>query len=312
MSDRFASPPIAIVAIVVGVLGSGCFFPRVIVWNTGELVSPTDPAPTTPSETRVEGAELVATWVGHATTLIQIHDKFILTDPVFTHAVGQVSPRLVEPGIVPERLPPIDAVIISHLHFDHLSVGTLELIEDQVRMALVPSQGLAYLPNLDFPAQDLRTWDRWEAEGLRITSVPVDHAGGRLGLDAAFSYRGFTGYIIEYRDLTVFFGGDSAYDRERNLAIARRFPDIDLALIPIAPITPRSMMKPNHMNPEEALQAFEDLEADQMVPIHFDTFINSYDDPGDALRLLREGMADRELTEEQVAILRHGEQRRFR
>ena len=85
-----------------------------------------------------KNARLAVLWIGHATALVQIDDKVILTDPVFTSSVGQLSKRLVEPGLDPENLPPVDAVLISHMHFDHLSLGSLEMIERKVRMLLMP------------------------------------------------------------------------------------------------------------------------------------------------------------------------------
>jgi len=111
--------------------------------------------------------------------------------------------------------------------------------------------------------------------------------------------------------LTVYFGGDSGYDRDEFLAARRRWPAIDVALLPIAPIEPRGFMSRTHMDPAEALQAFEDLGARWMVPIHFDTFINSYDHVGDAPRALRRAMGERGLGEDRVVILDFGEQRVF-
>ena len=118
-------------------------------------------------------ARLAVLWVGHATMLVQIDDKIILTDPVFTSRVGVLSPRLVAPGLDVSALPSIDACLISHMHFDHLSLGTLELIEDKVRRLLVPQGGLVYIPDLDFEAEEVPTWRSFEQDGLRITAVPT-------------------------------------------------------------------------------------------------------------------------------------------
>jgi L-ascorbate metabolism protein UlaG (beta-lactamase superfamily) len=255
-------------------------------------------------------ARIAVLWIGHATALIQIDDKLILTDPVFTETVGQVSRRLVEPGLDPANLPPVDAVLVSHMHFDHLSVRSLEMIEDRVRHLYVPRGGLVYVPGaLGFPASELQWWEARESGGLRVTAVPVRHTGFRYGADIAWMTEAFTGYVIEYHGLKVYFGGDTAYAKDEFEATRRRFPGIDLALMPIAPVEPRSYMEPKHVGPAEAVQAMLDLGAARMMPIHYDTFVNSNDRPGDALRVLRGVMRARGLGEDRVVIVGFGEQR---
>jgi N-acyl-phosphatidylethanolamine-hydrolysing phospholipase D len=255
-------------------------------------------------------ARLAALWVGHATVLLQLDDRFVLTDPVFTDSVGQISKRLVEPGIDAANLPPIDAVLISHLHFDHLSLGTLDLIEDKVRRVYLPEGGAVYVPNSGVPTIELPSWSSHESDGLRVTAVPVRHVGFRYSGDRDWMTHSFTGYVIEYHGLRVYFGGDSAYTQSF-AATAERFPGIELAILPIAPIEPRSFMCRTHTDPSEALRAFHDLGARHMLAIHFDTFVNSLDEYGAAPRVLREAMAREGLDEQRVAILAHGQQRVF-
>jgi N-acyl-phosphatidylethanolamine-hydrolysing phospholipase D len=253
-------------------------------------------------------ARLAVLWVGHATALVQIDDKLILTDPLFTDTVGMLSRRIVEPGLDPRDLPRVDAVLISHVHFDHLSLGSLEQIEDRVPVALVPEGALVYVPRFRFESLELRRWESWESGGLRITAVPVKHLPWRYGLDGEWMTTSFTGYVIQYHGLTVYFGGDTAYDRELFTRAAERFPSIDLALLPIAPIEPREYMHRIHVDPREAVQVFLDLRARWMVPIHYGTFINSIDPPTRAEEVLRQVMALRGV-EDRVQILRIGEQR---
>jgi N-acyl-phosphatidylethanolamine-hydrolysing phospholipase D len=231
-------------------------------------------------------ARLAVLWVGHATALVQIDDKVILTDPVFTSSVGQFARRLVEPGLDVKDVPPVDAVLISHMHWDHLSLGTLDAIESKVRALFLPRGGTAYLTDFNFPAYELRTWQAWEKNGLRVTAVPVDHVGFRYGVDDAWMKESFTGYVVEYHGIKVYYGGDTAYHQEMFVETGERFPGLDLALLPIAPIEPHEFMRRFHMDPREALQAFIDLKASRMVPIHYDTFVTSTDSPGDALREL--------------------------
>jgi L-ascorbate metabolism protein UlaG (beta-lactamase superfamily) len=260
-------------------------------------------------------ARLAVLWVGHATALVQMDDKLILTDPVFTRTVGQVLPRLVEPGIDPNDLPPVDVVLISHLHVDHLSLGSLDMIESRVRTLLMPPGGTAYLTDFAFPVRELPTWETWKSGELRITAVPVAHVGWRYGIDADWLPDACTGYVVEYHGLKVYFPGDTAYDQAKFVETGQRFPDIDLALLPIAPIEPREFHRHYHMDPPEALQAFVDLGAKRMVPIHYDTFVTSTDKPGDALRLLGEAKKAMEtkynLGSRVIAPLAVGERRVF-
>jgi N-acyl-phosphatidylethanolamine-hydrolysing phospholipase D len=254
-------------------------------------------------------ARLAVLWVGHATALIQIDDKVILTDPVFTSTVAEVVARLVEPGLDPEDLPPVDAVLISHMHFDHLSLGSLSMIERKVRALFVPQGGLVYVPNYAFDAIELPTWSTWQEGDLRIAAVPVEHTGFRYGLDRDWMTTSYTGYVVEYHGISVYFGGDTAYRREYFEQTRARFPALDLALLPIAPIHPRDFMKSKHIDPAEAVQAFFDLGARRMVPIHFDTFVNSADAFGEAPRELDRVMAARGLGPREVQRLAAGEQR---
>jgi L-ascorbate metabolism protein UlaG (beta-lactamase superfamily) len=257
---------------------------------------------------RRDDARLAVLWVGHATTLIQMDDKMILTDPLLEDSVGQLTKRVQEPGIDPDNLPPLDAVVVSHMHFDHLSLGSLDRVEHKARRLFVPQGGTVYIPNYAFEVRELPTWTSFEEGGLRVTAVPVKHVGYRYGVDAAWMKSSFTGYVFEYHGLTVYFSGDTAYDGERFRATGARFPRIDLALIAIAPIHPRGFMKEVHVDPGEAVQAFFDLGAHTMVPIHYDTLVNGLDAPGEPRATLEKVMQERGLGADRVRILPIGGQ----
>jgi len=257
---------------------------------------------------RRDDARLAVLWVGHATALVQMDDKFVLTDPFFTSSVGQLSVRLQEAGLDPANLPMLDAVVVSHMHFDHLSLGSLDLIEHKTPRLFVPRGGTVYIPNYAFEVRELTTWASFEEGGLRVTAVPVKHVGFRYGLDAAWMTDSFTGYVFEYHGLTVYFAGDTAYDGDRFRATAAVFPRIDLALIPIAPIHPREFMEATHVDPLEAVRAFLDLGARTMVPIHYDTLVNGFDAPGEARASLQREMSARGLGEDRIRILPIGGQ----
>jgi L-ascorbate metabolism protein UlaG (beta-lactamase superfamily) len=171
----------------------------------------------------------------------------------------------------------------------------------------VPQRGLLYVPEFKFRTWELATWESWEHDGLKVTAVPVRHLGFRYGIDADWMTTSYTGYVVEYRGRAVYFGGDTGYGRVFK-ETAARFPKIDLALMPIAPVEPRDFMCRAHTDPAEAVRAFLDLKARYLVPVHFDTFLNSDDDVGAAPRELQRVVKAAQL-EEQLVLLRIGEQR---
>ena len=256
-------------------------------------------------------AKLAALWIGHATVLVQLDDKFILTDPVFTRYVGGVSARLVEPGIASEHLPRVDAVLVSHRHFDHLSTGSLELIQHKAAVVLTPPGAAADVPQGPYPVVELPAWQSWEHGGLRITAVPVLHSGDRLLGDRKSHPASFTGYVVEYRGIVVFFAGDTSYDPATFQAVAAKFPVIDLALMPIGPIKPEAVMLSHHLNPAQALEASQILGAKHMLPIHYGTFVSSFDGQGEVEAEFGKALAIRQGIP-QSSLLRIGEQRVYR
>jgi L-ascorbate metabolism protein UlaG (beta-lactamase superfamily) len=248
-------------------------------------------------------------WIGHATCLIQIGEKVLLTDPIFTNTAGMISKRRIEPGILPSSIDRLDYILISHIHFDHLSYGSLSLLPKTATILLPPGGG-EYTPEFGFlEYREMNAWTTFEADGVRITAVPVKHFNGRYGFDVAgLDYHTYTGYVIEYQGKTVFFAGDTGYDPEMFREIGRKFA-IDIAFIPIAPVEPRDFMMRVHTDPKEALQIFEDLGAKFMIPIHHSTFVQGLDSSltfaQDQLKRL---VSERHI-EDRVMILGIGEQR---
>lgn len=129
---------------------------------------------------------------------------------------------------------------------------------------------------------------------ITITAVPVRHVGFRYGADKAWMPRAYTGYVIRRGNVVVYFGGDTAY-APVFAEVRRRFAPIDVALLPIAPIEPRKVVEHVHMDPKQALLAFEELGADVLVPIHYDTFVTGADAPFGILReeATRRGVLER-------------------
>jgi N-acyl-phosphatidylethanolamine-hydrolysing phospholipase D len=288
---------------------SSCVPATILKRNVAALVSTPRAIPDRIKRPARTDVRLAALWVGHATVLIQLDDKLILTDPVLTQTVGAgFSRRLVEPGIAPEDMPEIDVAVVSHMHLDHLSLGTLELLEGRIRQLLLPTDGLRYVPDHEFPIDEVARWQTVERGGVRITAVPVKHPGWRYGADRAWMTRSATAWVFEYNGMTVYFGGDTAYEQRAFTEVAARFPRIDLAILPIGPVEPDSFARATHVDGREALQAFVDLGAAHMLPMHYDTFAHGIDPAGYAVARLRAAMEERGVGDDRVHIIPIGAQ----
>jgi L-ascorbate metabolism protein UlaG (beta-lactamase superfamily) len=298
----------AAAALLIIAMCSGCVASRFLEGTSSAFFSKPRASPHKLDDPVRSDARLAALWIGHATVLLQIDDRFILTDPVFSPTVGMLVKRLVEPGLDPSKLPRLDVVLVSHVHSDQLSLGSLAEIESKVGALVLPEGGISYLTDFRFPAFELPTWRTWERDGLRVTAVPIAHAGGRYGIDRVWSRHAFTAFVVEYHGLVCYFGGDSGYARQLFLETRKRFPSIDLALLPISPLEPRATTRAVHMDPSDAIDAFLDLDAKRMIPIHYGTFANPEDPPGGALSELA-AAATRVPDGREVIPLAIGEQR---
>lgn len=230
-----------------------------------------DRAPVAPTR---DGA-VTATFVGHATFLLQWRGLTILTDPVWSDRCSPVSwagPKRVRPPAVAwEILPPVDLVLLSHNHYDHLDVATLQRLEAHSRPLIVTGLG-----NRGFLAQqglknvaELDWWESHAAGGARVTFAPAVHWSNRGGYGRNATLWG--AFMVEAAGTRVYFGGDSGYGNHF-VETRRRLGAPDLALLPIGAYEPRWFMKTMHMNPEEAVQAHRDLQARRSLGLHFGTW----------------------------------------
>jgi L-ascorbate metabolism protein UlaG (beta-lactamase superfamily) len=212
--------------------------------------------------------------VGHATVLVAMGDKWIITDPNFSDRVGLFARRKVRPGIDLDALPAVNWILVSHGHLDHLDRRSLKRLSPAAAVAVPPAVA-RHVPRGRFKeVVPLRDWQTVERDGVRVTAVPVQHGDGRYAVDAPFRRGGHTGFVVEYQGLTLFFAGDTAYHPAYFKEIGKRFR-IDVALVPIGPvgIAPiRGIMRSRHADPADALRILEDVGARWMLPIHHGTF----------------------------------------
>jgi L-ascorbate metabolism protein UlaG (beta-lactamase superfamily) len=245
-------------------------------------------------------------WVGHATVLMRLYDKWVITDPNFSPRTGGVVKRLTEVGIDTASIRPVDAIVISHNHFDHLDAPSLEILKGSKHI-FAPKSGFAYIPTgLMQVEHRVSPGYSHEEDGLKILSVPVAHFGGRLLVDNLWDGEPYTGYIIQYKDVTVFFAGDTGYHEEHFRELKKHFK-IDVALIPVGPSggfgTGSGLGNAVHVNPYGALQIFRDTGARYMIPIHHSTF---YRVGGREMEMIKDSIAISG-TSERMLLLEAGE-----
>lgn len=246
-----------------------------------------------------EGARI--TWIGHASFLVQLDGVSILVDPVLEPSLFGGLSRNVPPGLSYEQLPKVDAVLVSHSHYDHLDLPTLK----RVGAPVVAGLGLRkLLRNEGLHCATVGWWQTLRFGAVTVTFVPAQHWSRRWLGDANRTLWG--GWVIQGPSATVYHAGDTGYF-EGFAEIGSRFPAIDVALLPIGAYDPEWIMEHIHMNPEEALRAFADLGARTMVAMHWGTFKQT-DEPLDEppVRLEAERVR-RGLPAERVRALAIGE-----
>ena len=219
---------------------------------------------------KVGKGQICITWIGHASFLIQTSEVNVLIDPIWSMWL-KVIKRLKEPGFHIHHLPSIDFVLVTHAHFDHLDRRTLRRVAAD-QPIVVPLGVGNLVQRLGFNiVHELDQWQTVELGPLKISLTPAHHWGARFLAD---QHRGFGGFVISTDGRTVFHCGDSAYFPGFK-EIGERYK-IDVALLPIGAYDP-PFTREVHMNPEEAVQAFVELGAKTLVPMHYGSFRLSFE-----------------------------------
>jgi L-ascorbate metabolism protein UlaG (beta-lactamase superfamily) len=233
---------------------------------------PPQPAP----PRAVEGDALAATFVNHSTFLLQTNGFNFLTDPMWSERASPVrwaGPRRVRrPGVRFEDLPPVQVVLVSHNHYDHLDLPTLQHLQAAFRPLFVTSLGnRRYLQSRGLDRVEELDW--WQslaaAPGLDVTLTPAQHFSARGPFDRDHTLWG--GFLIRTGGRTVYFAADTAYPGPF-IEVRKRAERIDLALLPFGAYEPRWFMRTAHINPDEAVRAYRDLGGPFTLGMHFGTF----------------------------------------
>ena len=249
------------------------------------------------------------TWLGHASFLIQGAGKSLLIDPIFSdHCFPLPFPSLkrkVAPPCLLSDLPEIDAILLTHSHYDHLDLKTLLKIGPKTPLYL-PSGHAAFLKKSGFSnVTELAWWESHEfTSDIRITAVPGQHFTARTWFDRNAGL--WCGWVIEGGQKTLWHAGDSGYCPAFS-EIGERFGGIDLAMIPIGSYQPRSIMQSMHMNPDEAVQAFIDAKCQRAIGMHWGTFQLTDEPMGEPPILLKQVVQQRSLLADSFVTGRVGE-----
>ena len=209
------------------------------------------------------------TWIGHAGFLGSLAGGAFLVDPHFSPRAGVVVRRHVAPGLLPADLPPIDALMISHCHYDHMDKASIKALPRDVRVVVPEGVGRWFRRWGFSNIAELGWWQSAQAGPLRITLVPARHWARRWIHDTNQSLWG--GFVIEGGGQRIYHSGDSAWF-DGFAEIGRRFPGLLAAMLPVGGYEPAWFMENHHMNPEQACQAFLDVGAKHFVPMHWGTF----------------------------------------
>ncbi len=215
------------------------------------------------------------TWIGHSTFLLQTAGLNILTDPHFSpraSPVGFAGPRRRRPpGIPLAELPPIDLVVVSHNHYDHLDRATVLALQDRFRPRFVVPLGLkSWFAGEGIEAvTELDWWQNAHLGAVQVTCVPAQHFSIRTPFDANRTL--WAGFVLDTPAGRIFFAGDTGYSPDFK-EIGDRLGPMRLALIPIGGYMPRWFMQPVHVNPPEAVRVHQDVQSRLSIGMHWGTF----------------------------------------
>lgn len=236
------------------------------------------------------------TYIGHATLLLEIGRTRILTDPNFETSLGRFLPRVSPPGIAIDALPPVDAILLTHAHADHLSFWSLDHIEQKPPLYAPPVIASWLRRRGHSNAAPIAPGETVAVggDGLRVHAARATHKGARYGIDR---WRGDANmYLFETDAESAFFAGDTALMPDtHDLAASRLWTagrELDVALLPIgyAPQWKRAAFRRGHLTYEDALALFERLRARVFVPYHWGTFRHVTSGAHDAIRRLRQAL----------------------
>lgn len=271
-----------------------------------------------PPPERVSGDTPLVTFISHASILVQWRNLNILIDPVYAETLGPQYctwfniKRVHEPGVSFDDLPPIDLVLVSHSHYDHMDIDVLKELSDTHQPLMVTGLGCkSFFDKKNIPnVVELDWWDsHTPAQDFKITFLPAIHSSNRSIFDVDFTLWG--GFAIELKDQGyIYFSSDTGYGSHWKEIKAKLGPP-RLAILPIGAYEVRWFMKRVHMNPEDMLQSMEDLSAQYGMAVHFGMFPLADEGIDEPVDFLSSFMREKSLSNDYIWIPYPGESRNF-
>ncbi len=246
---------------------------------------------------------ITAAWIGHATVFMNFFGTKIITDPVFSRKIGinilgltTIGPnRLVEPALKFEELPPIDLILLSHAHMDHLDVPSLARLDHNIPMVLAKNT-MDVIDHLGWKnAVELDWGESMDIGGVKVEGLRVKHFGWRYPWETDRSRgnwagRSFNAYLVSKNGRHIVFGGDTAF-HEHFKSVGARNLSIDLAIMLIGAYDPWIQ---NHCTPEEAVAMSRHMNAKYILPIHWGTFMQSDEPTIEPIERFRKALANQQ------------------
>src|SRR5919106_1951994 len=252
------------------------------------------------------------TWLGHASFLIRLDGRTILTDPFLSRHASPIPPfgpeRFAPPGLTPAQLPPIDILLLSHNHYDHLDLPTIEALPAKEHtQVLVPLRLGPYFTSRGFGRVREMDWhDQAVVAGIEVISLPAIHFSKRTLFDRNRTL--WAGYAVQSSRKRLLFAGDTGYG-PMFPQLGRNARPFDTALLPIGAYEPRLLMGAVHVNPEEAVQIGRDLNAGRLVGMHWGTIQLTEEPPFEPPGRFRAAARAAGYADDQVWVMRIGETR---
>lgn len=291
---------------------------RVLLWRWKRKIKPwpyIQIEQTQVEQKRTQIGEYGVTFINHSTVLIQLERWNILTDPIWSKRAGPFSwfgfKRVIVPGVKFKDLPPIDMVLISHNHYDHMDIPTLKRLDDEHQpIFFVPKGNYVYLRKKRIKSQIIEL-DWWESVdfdvGYKLYFVPSQHYSARGIWDRNRTLWG--GFVVKSPKYMIYFAGDTGFGPHFN-EIHKRLGSPSLSLLPIGAFEPRKIMHKVHLSPQEAVEAHLILNSKQSLAIHFGTFQLADEDIQSPIIELQRSLKAHDLPINCFWILEPGESRK--